>query len=197
MESRLDHEYSAEALSAAIEALLLVAVEPLGIEELSRLTEAPVRQCQAVLNDLCGEYQSPRRGISIVQVAGGYRFATKPEHFEVVGEYARETYDARLSPAALETLAIVAYQQPISRRRVSVIRGVNSDAVMRLLAVKGYIEPAGRGTNPGSAVLYRTTTIFLERLGLNSLGELPELGKYAPSLEIAEAFEAALRDESS
>ncbi len=181
---------------SSIEALLLASSDALTLEQIVRVTGESHPRCFEAISCLREEYSTPRHGFAIVEVAGGYRFATKPEHFAVVGALAAEIHDSRLSPAALETLAIVAYQQPISRRRVSVIRGVNSDQVMRMLAVKGYIQPAGRDASAGSAILYRTTRLFLERLGLNGIADLPALEKYAPSLETAEAFEAALRDDA-
>ena len=186
----------AEGLAAALEALILVASEPVTLAQLSRAAEATEHDCELALAELQRRYCASRFGIEIASLAGGYRFVTKARHHRAIGRFAEETFDVRFSPAALETLAIVAYQQPISRRRVSAIRGVNSDAVMRMLAVKGYIHPVGRENSAGSAVLFATTTLFLERLGLSSLADLPALAEFEPSVEVAESIEAALREEA-
>ena len=183
-------------LSATLEALILVSSEPVTLGQLSRAAEASESDCEAALAELRHRYSDSSFGIEIASLAGGYRFVTKARHHRAIGRFAEETFDVRLSPAALETLAIVAYQQPISRRRVSATRGVNSDAVMRMLAVKGYIHPVGRENSAGSAVLFATTALFLERLGLSSLADLPGLADFEPSVEVAESIEAALREEA-
>ena len=196
MDEQLNPSGMAEGLAAALEALILVASEPVTLAQLSRAAEATERDCELALAELQRRYCDSRFGIEIASLAGGYRFVTKARHHRAIDRFAEETFDVRFSPAALETLAIVAYQQPISRRRVSAIRGVNSDAVMRMLAVKGYIHPVGRENSAGSAVLFATTTLFLERLGLSSLADLPALAEFEPSVEVAESIEAALREEA-
>ena len=183
-------------LGAIFEAVLLVAVEPITLDEMMKVSGASRQDCVTAIEVLIERYDAPDHGICVVQVAGGYRLMSKTEHFESLRIYANELHDTKLSPAALETLAIVAYQQPISRGRVSIIRGVNSDQVMRMLAIKGYIHPLGRDHVAGTAVLYATTPLFLERLGLDSLAELPDLASFAPSIEIAEAFEITLRNKN-
>lgn len=194
-EERNEGEIS-PGLAATLEALILVASEPVTLAQLSRASEAPEAACEAALVELESRYSDPAFGIEIAALAGGYRFVTKAGHHRAVGRFAEDTFDVRLSPAALETLAIIAYQQPISRRRVSAIRGVNSDAVVRMLAVKGYIHPVGRENSAGSAVLFATSPLFLERLGLSSLAGLPALAEFEPSVEVAESIEAALREEA-
>ena len=186
----------AGGLAARLEALILVASEPVTLAQLSRAAEASEHECELALAELHARYSDSAFGIEIASLAGGYRFVTKARHHRAIGRFAEEAFDVRLSPAALETLAIVAYQQPISRRRVSAIRGVNCDAVMRMLAVKGYIHPVGRENSAGSAVLFATTALFLERLGLSSLADLPALAEFEPSVEVAESIEAALREEA-
>ncbi|MDA8262329.1 MAG: SMC-Scp complex subunit ScpB [Actinomycetota bacterium] len=196
MDEDRDARGAAGGLAATLEALILVASEPVTLAQLSRASGASESDCELAMGELLDRYADPSFGIEIASLAGGYRFVTKSVHHGALGRFAEETFEARLSPAALETLAIVAYQQPISRRRVSAIRGVNSDAVMRMLAVKGYIHPVGRENTAGSAVLFATTALFLERLGLPSLADLPALAQFEPSVEVAESIEAALREEA-
>jgi segregation and condensation protein B len=129
----------------------------------------------------------------LVRVAGGYRFQSHPDLAPYVERFALEGQSARLSAAALETLAIVAYKQPVSRAQVAAIRGVNVDGVMRTLQVRGYVEEVGRDPGPGLAVLYGTSRMFLERLGLDTVDDLPPLGAFVPSTEVVEALEQGLR----
>ncbi len=128
----------------------------------------------------------------LVRVAGGYRFQTAPDLAPYVERFVLDGQPTRLSPAALETLAVVAYRQPVSRPQVASIRGVNADAVMRTLAHRGYIEEVGRDPGPGQAVLYGTTGLFLEKLGLDSLAGLPPLSEFVPGPEVVDAFERSL-----
>jgi segregation and condensation protein B len=128
-----------------------------------------------------------------VRVAGGYRYQSAPDMAPYVERFVTEGQTARLSAAALETLSIVAYKQPVSRAQVSAIRGVNVDGVMRTLQQRGYIDEVGRDPGPGQAVLYGTTSLFLEKLGLDSLSELPPLGEFVPGAEVVEALEHGLR----
>jgi segregation and condensation protein B len=125
-------------------------------------------------------------------VAGGYRFQTAPDLAPYVERFVLDGQPTRLSPAALETLAVVAYRQPVSRPQVASIRGVNADAVMRTLAHRGYVEEVGRDPGPGQAVLYGTTSLFLEKLGLDSLAGLPPLSEFVPGPEVVDAFERSL-----
>ena len=129
----------------------------------------------------------------LVRVAGGWRLQTAPDLSAYVERFVLEGQSARLSAAALETLAIVAYKQPLSRAQVSAIRGVNVDGVMRTLQQRGYIVEVARDPGPGQAILYGTTSTFLEKLGLDSLDDLPPLGAFVPGPEVAEALEASLR----
>ncbi|WP_214104377.1 SMC-Scp complex subunit ScpB [Acrocarpospora catenulata] len=184
-ESLLDTEPDAEvrsaepALRAALEAILLVVDEPVAEVSLAQVLERPTSEVAATLRELAAEYTSAGRGFDLREVAGGWRFYTRAECAPVVERFVRDGQQARLTQAALETLAVVAYRQPVSRARVAAIRGVNSDGVMRTLAARGLVEEAG--TDPESqAVLYRTTSYFLERLGLRDLDELPALAPFLP-----------------
>jgi segregation and condensation protein B len=129
----------------------------------------------------------------LVKIAGGWRYQTAPDLAAYVERFALEGQSARMSAAALETLAIVAYKQPLSRAQISAIRGVNVDGVMRTLQQRGYIEEVARDPGPGQAVLFGTTTLFLEKLGISSLDDLPPLGEFVPSAEVVEALEQGLR----
>ena len=190
---------SVEALAEAkraIEAMVLVATDPVEEHLLAQLLELP----QTVVCDLCAElatsYETESRGFQFVQVAGGWRYQTHPDVAPYIERYVLEGQAARLSGAALETLAIVAYKQPISRGQVAAIRGVNVDGVLRTLTQRGYIDEVGRDLGPGQATLFGTTQSFLEKLGLASLDDLPPLGDFVPSADVVEALEQTLRADS-
>ncbi|WP_083982415.1 SMC-Scp complex subunit ScpB [Actinomadura hibisca] len=166
-------------LRASVEAILLVVDEPVAAITLAQLLERPTHEINAVLRGLAAEYTAQGRGFDLREVAGGWRYYTRDVCAPVVERFVTDGQQARLTQAALETLAVVAYRQPVSRARVSAVRGVNSDGVMRTLMLRGLIEEAGQDPD-GQANLYRTTGYFLERLGLRSLDELPELAPYLP-----------------
>ena len=180
----------------AIEAVLMVADEPVEPQLLAQLVELPVPRVEALCGDMATAYEDEGRGFALVRVAGGYRFQSHPEQAPYVERFVLDGQSARLSAAALETLAIVAYKQPISRAQIAAIRGVSVDGVMRTLQQRGYIDEIGRDPGPGQAVLFGTTQNFLERLGLDSLAELPPLGDFVPGAEVVEALEQGLRIES-
>jgi segregation and condensation protein B len=169
-------------LRPALEALLMVADQPLDIATLASATGHPVPDVDAALAALATEYDEQRRGFELRNVAGGWRYYTRDDFAPVVEAFVLDGQQARLTQAALETLAVVAYKQPVSRARVSAIRGVNVDGVMRTLLTRGLVEEAGRDGEHG-ATLYRTTGYFLERIGVTSLDELPELAPYLPDME--------------
>jgi len=177
----------------AIEAVLMAATEPVEARLLAELVELPAARITELCEDLIEEYRRDGRGFVLVFVAGGYRFQTDPELAPYVERFVLEGQHARLSPPALETLAIVAYKQPISRGQLSAIRGVNVEATVRTLLERGYIEEVARDPGPGNAVLYGTTRTFLERVGLGSLDDLPGLGGFVPGPEVVEALERGLR----
>lgn len=168
-------------------------VPPTLLAQLLEIAETKViEHCEA----LAAAYESEGRGFVLQRVAGGYRFASHPDLAPYVERFVLEGQSARLSAAALETLAIVAYKQPISRAQVAAIRGVNVDGVMRTLQQRGYVTDVARDAGPGQAVLYGTTPLFLEKLGLDSLDQLPPLGEFVPNPEIVEALEHSLRPDA-
>ena len=177
----------------AIEAVLMVAAEPVAPHLLAELLEVPTERVEAICAELADSYAREERGFVLARVAGGYRFQSHPDQERYVERFMLEGQSSRLSAAALETLAIVAYKQPVSRAQVAAIRGVNVDGVVRALTQRGYIEPVARDPGPGQAVLYGTTSLFLERLGLDSLEQLPPLGDFVPGPEVVEALEEGLR----
>ncbi len=184
-----------EEIRRAIEALIMVADRPVTVSLLAQLTEVSAATVAQVCTELADEYAAENRGFVLVNVAGGYRFQTHADLAPYVERFAIEGQSSRLSAAALETLAIIAYKQPLSRGQVSAIRGVNVDAVTRTLQQRGYIAEEAREEGPGQAMLFRTTDVFLERLGLNSLDELPPLGDFVPASDVVEALETSLSAE--
>lgn len=177
----------------AIEAVLLCAVEPIKAGILAELIEISVPQVEALCTDLASDYASAPRGFQLVKIAGGYRLQSHPDMAQFVERFAMRGVSARLSAAALETLAVVAYRQPVSRAQVAAIRGVNVDGVVRLLEARGYIEAVGQAPGPGQAVLYGTTTAFLEKLGLDDIKQLPPVGDMLPAAEVVGELEQSLR----
>ncbi|MBW3649667.1 MAG: SMC-Scp complex subunit ScpB [Actinobacteria bacterium] len=173
----------------------MVADEPLPPDLLAQVLEVPTTRVVEVCQELATRYQVDDRGFVLVRVAGGYRYQSHPDLAPYVERFVLEGQTSRLSAAALETLAIVAYKQPVSRAQVSAIRGVNVDGVLRTLQHRGYVVEVGRDPGPGQAVLYGTTPLFLERLGLDSLVDLPALGQFVPGQEVVEALEQGLRSD--
>ena len=168
-------------LQPALEAVLMVADQPLDQVTLATAVGYPVAEVGGALTDLAREYDEQGRGFELRNVAGGWRYYTRDDYAPVVEKFVLDGQQARLTQAALETLAVVAYKQPVSRARVSAVRGVNVDGVMRTLLTRGLVEEAGTDHETG-AHLYRTTTYFLERLGLTSLDGLPELAPFLPDM---------------
>jgi segregation and condensation protein B len=172
----------APTLEAACEAVLLLADQPLDLVSLATIVRRPVEQVEAVVRGLSAQYTEDGRGFDLREVAGGWRFYTRADCAEAVSRYVVDGQQARLTQAALETLAIIAYRQPISRSRISAVRGVNVDGVVRTLLTRGLITEAG--TDPGSqATLLATPPYFLERLGASSLAELPPLADHVPTYD--------------
>ena len=169
-------------LRPALEAVLMVADQPLDHMTLASAVGYPPEEVRQALAGLAAEYAEQRRGFDLRNVAGGWRFYTRDEFAVVVERFVLEGQQARLTQAALETLAVVAYRQPVSRARVSAIRGVNVDGVMRTLVSRGLVEEAGHDPET-TATLYRTTGYFLERIGVTSLADLPELAPFLPDLD--------------
>ena len=183
----------ASEAAKAIEAILMVAQEPVDPHLLAQVLEVAPARVSELCAELQASYEAEDRGFVLVKVAGGYRFQSHGDLAPYVERFVLEGQSARLSSAALETLAVVAYKQPISRAQVAAIRGVNVDGVMRTLQQRGYIDEVGRDAGPGQATLFGTTSEFLERLGLDTVAELPPIAELFPSAEVMEALELGLR----
>lgn len=175
----------------ALEAVLLVAAEPVSSTVLAQLVERDRTAVEASLANMADEYERAGSGIVLRNVAGGWRLFSHPATSPVVEKFILSSRHARLTKAALETMAIVAYKQPVTRHQVAAIRGVNSDGVLSALVDRGLLEEVGRDEGPGRPLLYGTTPEFLERLGLASVGDLPPL---APLLEEPEQARDAPAD---
>ncbi len=178
---------------AAIEAVILSATEPVPAALLAQLVELPTARVEELCEELATEYANEGRGFQLARVAGGFRFQTHPDAYAYVERFVLEGQTARLSGPALETLAIIAYKQPIARAQISAIRGVNVDATLKTLVARGYVEESGHETTPGNPSLFSTTRAFLERLGVDSLADLPPLADFVPESSLVEALERGLR----
>lgn len=190
-DSTEDQGVGAPTLRAALEALLLVAEEPMASSTLATLTRTPLDEVTTTLHDLAQEYAIQGRGFDLRELGGGWRFWTRDNCAPVLERFVLDGQHGKLSQPALETLAVVAYRQPVTRARISAIRGVNVDGVVRTLVTRGLIEEVGHDGETG-AHLYRTTTYFLERLGLKSLEELPPIAEHLPMPDtVEEVLEAA------
>lgn len=176
----------------AIEAVLMAATDPVEPQLLAQLVELPVAEVEGLCALLAAECAG--RGFVLARVAGGYRFQTHPDLAPYVERYLLEGRHARLSSAALETLAVIAYKQPVTRAQLSAVRGVDVDGVVHSLLERGYITGLGREDGPGHPIRYGTTRLFLERLGLDSLDRLPPLADLVPGPEVVEDLEARLRE---
>jgi segregation and condensation protein B len=176
-------------LRTLLESVLLVTDEPVSERTLATVLEIPVPEVALALNELAQEYDADARGFELRKVAGGWRLYTRPECAPWVERYVLDGQSARLTQAALETLAVIAYRQPVTRARISAVRGVNVDGVVRTLLSRGLVSEAGQDVATGGT-LYRTTPLLLERLGLQSLDELPDLAPLLPELsELSEVTE--------
>jgi segregation and condensation protein B len=182
LDQHIDHIDDSVPLRTALEAILMVVDEPVGDVTLAQVTERPTDEVAAELRRLAAEYDEQNRGFELREVAGGWRFYTRASASAYVEKFVLDGQQARLTQAALETLAVVAYRQPVSRQRVSAVRGVNVDGVMRTLLARGLVEEAGHDGEGGST-LYRTSSYFLERLGLRSIDQLPELAPFLPDMD--------------
>ncbi|HIS39629.1 MAG TPA: SMC-Scp complex subunit ScpB [Candidatus Aphodovivens avistercoris] len=174
-------------LPGAVEALLFVTDEPVGVIALADMLEVDPAQVEAALEELRERFSREERGIQLREVAGGWRLFTHPAYHELIEKYVVSWDTRKLSQAALETLAVVAYSQPVTRGQVAAVRGVNSDSSINSLVEKGLLREAGTADAPGNPVLYATTRAFLEKFGLRSTADLPDLDQFAPDDE-ARAF---------
>jgi len=179
----------------AIEAILMVAVEPVPTDLLAQLLEQPTATIDRLCGELAAAYTDAGHGFELVRVAGGWRYQTHADLAPYVERFLLDGQRARMSSAALETLAIIAYKQPLSRLQIASIRGVDPDGVIRTLVARGYVAEVGRDTGPGQAILYGTTPSFLEKLGLDSLDDLPPIAEFVPGADVVEALEHGLRVE--
>lgn len=177
-------ELTSDELKAGVEAILLVADEPLEPISLAATLQVSVQQVAEALATLKAEYSERQGGIVLREVAGGYRLYTSEATAAIVERYVRDGQIARLTQAGLETLAVIAYKQPVTRARISAIRGVNVDSVVKTLESRGLVEVSGSEPDTG-ALLYRTTALFLEKLGLNSVDDLEPIADHLPDLETA------------
>ncbi len=177
----------------AIEAIVLVAHEPVPPEVLAQLLEQPTMLIERWCDQLAEAYATRRHGFELVRVAGGYRYQTVDDLTPYVERFLLHDQRARLSGAALETLAIIAYKQPISRGQIAAIRGVDPDGVLRTLHARDYITEVARDHGPGQAILYGTTPSFLDKLGLDSLDDLPPIAEHIPGADVVETLEHGLR----
>ncbi|MGW4941912.1 SMC-Scp complex subunit ScpB [Actinoplanes sp. NPDC004185] len=176
-------------LRAALEAILLVVDEPVAEMQLAQIVEQPTERVAGMLEDISARYTAAGHGFDLRRAAGGWRLYTRPEYAAYVERFVLDGQSVRLTQAALETLAVVAYKQPVTRSRISAIRGVNCDGVMRTLTTRGLIEECGTEGETG-AFLYRTTALFLEKLGLNSVDQLPPLAPFLPD-DVEEVLDAS------
>ena len=180
-------------LLRALEAMLMAATEPVEPALLSQLLDHPATIVNRLCQRLANSYEEANHGFQLVRVAGGWRYQTHPDMVAYVERFVLDGQRARLSGAALETLAIVAYKQPISRAQIASIRGVDPDGVLRTLQSRGYVDHIARDPGPGQAALWGTTVKFLEKLGLDSLSDLPPLAGFVPGADVVEALEQGLR----
>lgn len=177
----------------ALEAIVLVATEPVTVALLSEILDQPPPVVEKLCSSLAEAYDEAGHGFQLVKVAGGYRLQTHPDVAPYIERFILDGQRARLSGAALETLAIIAYKQPISRSQIASIRGVDPDGVLRTLQTRGYIDQVGRDPGPGQAVMWGTTPAFLEKLGIDSINDLPPIVDFVPGADVVEALEIGLR----
>lgn len=182
---------------AALEAILFVAEDPLSETELAEVLEVPRSEVAETLAELREELAAGNGGLVLREIGGGWRLYTVPETKPYLERFAASERATRLSNAALETLAVVAYKQPVSRGQVAEIRGVDSERALRTLQRHGLVVEIGHAPGPGQALLYGTTELMLERLGINSVAELPALADHVPPAAIVETLERPFRPEAS
>ncbi len=176
----------------AVEAILFVAEEPVAAPELALVLELPVADVETLMEELARSYEEQGRGFVLRHAAGGYRLASHPDAAPYLERFVSEHKAPRMTQAALETLAVVAYRQPVSRAQIAEIRGVSPDSVLRTLVTRGLVAEVGRDPGPGNAILYGTTVAFMERLGLMSLADLPPLAGFMPTTADVERMESGL-----
>lgn len=181
-----------QGLRGPLEALLFASDEPVTVVRLARILEMPESDVASALTELAAEYAADERGFQLREVAGGWRMYTHPGYHDVVEQFVLSWDTRRLSQAALEALAVIAYHQPVSRQGINAVRGVNSEAVIASLIEKGLVRELGRDKDAGNAILYGTTRAFLEKFGLRDLDGLPPLEEFAPDAETERAIRERL-----
>jgi segregation and condensation protein B len=184
-------------IQRALEAILFVAESPVSVAELSEVTETPSVAVEEALVDLQRHLADREGGIVLRKVAGGWRLYTAADLRPYLERFARTDRATRLSGAALETLAVVAYKQPVSRGQIAEVRGVDSERVLHTLERRGLVREIGTAPGPGQAILYGTTELFLEKLGVDGLSDLPPLADHVPPAEIVETLERPFRPEGT
>ncbi|MFH2072792.1 MAG: SMC-Scp complex subunit ScpB [Actinomycetota bacterium] len=180
---------------AAVEAMLFVAEEPIPPGEIAEVLELPLPETEDLLEELAERLTERHSGLVLREIGGGWRLYTRPEALPFLERYAASARATRLSKQALETLAVVAYRQPVSRAQVSEIRGVDSEHALRTLERRGLIDEAGRAPGAGQALLYGTTPLFLEKLGIRAVEDLPPLADHIPPAEVVDTLERPFRPE--
>lgn len=178
---------------AALEAVLFVTEQPVPTRELAEVLELPVSRVEVLLEELAEKMTQRDAGLVLKSVAGGWRLYSHPDAYPYLERFASSATARKLSPAAMETLAVVAYRQPVSRGQISELRGVDSDSAVRTLERLGLVEEKERLNIPGNPAVYRTTDLFLERIGLNELGELPPLADHVPPAQFVDTLEESIR----
>ena len=192
LESMKEGPMSEAEIAQVLEAVLFLAEDPLATTDLAQLLEKRATEVEEELERLSASYEERESGLVLRKVAGGWRLSTHPSAAPYLERFVAEHQTPRLTQAALETLAIIAYRQPLSRAQVAEIRGVSSDSVIRTLVARGLVEEVGRDSGPGQAILYGTTVAFMERLGLASLAEMPSLPGFMPDTASVERMESGL-----
>jgi segregation and condensation protein B len=180
---------------AILEAVLFVAEVPLDAGELAELLELPKVDVETELENLSDDLAATQRGVVLRRVAGGWRMYGHPDAYPYLERFAATEKATRLSSAALETLSVVAYRQPVARGQIAEIRGVDSERALRTLEQRGLVMEVGRAAGSGQAVLYGTTDMFLEKLGVESIDDLPPLADHVPSAEVVDVLERPFRPE--
>jgi segregation and condensation protein B len=178
---------------AALEAVLFVTESPVPVSELAEVLELPKKRVEELLVDLTEEMVDRGSGLVLRSTAGGWRLYSHPDAYPFLERFTASATARKVSPAALETLAVVAYRQPVARSQISEIRGVDSDSAVRTLERLGFVEEQERLSIPGNPAVYRTTDLFLEKLGLETLADLPPLADHVPPADFVDSLEESLR----
>lgn len=182
---------------SALEAVLFVAEHPVPSRELAEVLEVPITRVEELLNELDQQLAEREAGLVLRSVAGGWRLYSHPDAYPYLERFSTSATARKLSPAAMETLAVVAYRQPVSRSQIAEIRGVDSDSAMRTLERLGFVAEKERLNVPGNPAVYQTTELFLEKLGLNDISDLPPLADHVPPAQFVDTLEESLRPGST